>query len=276
MRLVAPLLVALICAPPAFAHDFWLQPTEFNVSVGEPVPMTIQVGHGPFRTRWSGAVDRVVLFSGTGPRGAVDLRPRLNPNPARDAVLAFDSPGTEVVAFQSTPAASNLPSIRFNDYIKVEGLAPAIRQRADARTTDAPGKEIYSRRCKVLIQVGAATGGQSQVTKPLGLTLEIVPERNPYALRPGEALPVRVLYEGRPLAGALVKLTNLEFDVRPVAMHLTDAAGRAAFALPHTGDWLINVIWTKPIKGNPAVDFETVFSSLTFGFQQSPTPRGAR
>ena len=192
-------------------------------------------------------------------------------------MLSFAALGTHVLAFESTHATSNLPSIRYNDYIKVEGLAPAIHYRTRLNAMDTPGREFYSRRCKLLIQVGPATDKtQSQVTKPLGLTLEIVPERNPYALRPGEALPVRVLYEGHPLPGALVKLTNLEFDVRPVAMHLTDAAGRAVFDLPRKGDWLINVIWTKPIAGNPDADFDTTFSSLTFGFAQTSGSRSPR
>jgi uncharacterized GH25 family protein len=82
-------------------------------------------------------------------------------------------------------------------------------------------------------------------------------------------LPVQVFFKGRPLAGALVKLTNLEFDVRPVATHLTDSSGRAQFEVPRTGDWLINVIWTQPIKGNPNADFETTFSSLSFGYSGS-------
>ena len=75
-----------------------------------------------------------------------------------------------------------------------------------------------------------------------------------------------MLYQGRRLAGALVKLTSLEFDARPVEMHLSDAQGRASFRVPHNGEWLINVIWTQPLRGNPRADFETTFSSLTFGY----------
>lgn len=266
------LMVIAVCFPSATcAHDFWLQPRSFNVAINVQDPMTIEVGHGPFRSRWSGALDRVVLFRDITRDGGADIKGALHPSSERDAVLQFAKPGVHVVAFESTHAESNLPAIRYNDYIKAEGLAPAIAGRARTRTTDQPGREIYSRRCKALVQVGPADSrSQPQVTKPVGLTLEIVPEKNPYALAPGEPLPVRVLYEGRPLAGALVKLTNLEFDVRPVAMAMTNSAGRAAFNLPRTGDWLINVIWTKAITGNPVADWDTTFSSLTFGFPQKP------
>lgn len=260
----------LLAAAPAMAHDFWLQPRSFNLASGAADPLTIEVGHGPFRSRWSGALDRVVRFSNTGPTGVADLRAALHPTANEDAVLSFSAPGTQLVAFESTHAVSNLPFIRYNDYAKAEGLTPALDYRRRTGATEAPGREIYSRRCKALIQVGPPTGKpQPWVTRPLGLTLEIVPDLNPYTLAPGQPLPVHVLYEGRPLAGALVKLTNLEFDVRPVSQHLTDAAGRAVFDVPRTGDWLINVIWTKPIKGNPDADFDTTFSSLTFGYSRA-------
>jgi uncharacterized GH25 family protein len=77
---------------------------------------------------------------------------------------------------------------------------------------------------------------------------------------------VRVLFEGRPLPGALVKLTNLDADEKPVAMQRTDAAGRAVFTAPRSGSWLLNVVWTKPISGDRRGDFDTTFSSLTWGY----------
>jgi uncharacterized GH25 family protein len=117
-----------------------------------------------------------------------------------------------------------------------------------------------------LVQVGPPGADQPHVTRPIGLTLEIVPERNPYAPRASDALPVRVIYEGRPLPGALVKLTNLGADEKPVAQVRTDGAGRATFSVPRRGEWLLNVVWTKPIQGDAPGDFDTTFSSLTFGF----------
>ena len=77
---------------------------------------------------------------------------------------------------------------------------------------------------------------------------------------------MRILYQGRPLAGALVKLNNLDFDERPVETHATDAQGRAVFRLPKVGLWQLNVIWTRLIAKDPKADFETTFSSLSLGF----------
>ena len=32
------------------------------------------------------------------------------------------------------------------------------------------------------------------------------------------------------------------------------------------GEWLLNVVWTRPLTGDRGADFDTVFSSLTFGY----------
>ena len=261
------LFISLCWARPTLAHDFWLQPDNFSLPPHASVGMSIQVGHGVARQGWKLDTSRVLLFRSTGPQGVQDIRDGLKPTSGLDvATLRFDNSGTYIISFQTSPALSNLPFIRYNDYAKVEGLTPALDYRTRTHTSDQPGRESYSRRCKAMVQVGLPAANSPWVTRPIGLSLEIVPERNPYMLASDEPLPVQVLYQGRPLQGALVKLTNLEFDGRPLEMHLSDKDGRAAFKVPHVGTWLVNVIWTQPIKGNPQADFETTFSSLTFAY----------
>lgn len=265
MRRLVVILAATLSATTTAAHDFWLQPRDFAAGVGVAVPITIEVGHGAARQRWSSALDRIVTFAAVGPSGTRDLRAALRPaGGAADAEVAFAAPGTYVVVLETTRAESNLPAIRFNDYIKAEGLAPAIAARARGKSADTPGRELYSRRAKSLVAIGPGTTPQPQVTRPVGLTLEIVPDRDPYGAAFDMTLPVTVYYQGKPLAGAMVKLNNLDFDARPVAVHPTDAGGHAVFTVPFKGLWQMNVVWTRPINDARA-DFDTVFSSLTFG-----------
>ena len=170
-----------------------------------------------------------------------------------------------MIVMETNHTGSELPFVRFNDYARDEGLTPIIAARAKAGSTSTTGREIYSRRATALIQVGNAR--TQNVTRPVGLTLEIVPQINPYELAASAAFPVQVLYDGKPLAGATIKLNNLDFDAKPLAIKLTDAQGRAAFDLPRTGRWQLNVVWSKPVTGNPAADFDTTFSSLAFGWR---------
>lgn len=267
MRILFSGLALLLIATPVAAHDFWLQPNRFNIAPAAPLAVTFQVGHGAARQRWGLGVERIVVLADFFAGSRSDRKADLRTDAAADMVTIFTKPGLHVLALQSDYATSELPAIRFNDYAKAEGLVTALTARARAGTTDTPGREKYSRRAKALIQVGKMTpANQALATRPIGLRLEIVPDLNPYALGASRRLPVHVLFEGRRLANATVKLTSLEFDAKPIAVAVTDKAGRASFQVPPVGEWLLNVIWTKPVLADPKVDFDTTFSSLTFGY----------
>ncbi len=268
---VLPVLM-LAWATPVTAHDFWIQPSRFWVAPGASVPFTIQVGHGTARQRSPIPADRIIIFRSFAPQEVADRRNSLHVGqPASDAELTFAKPGTHLVVFATNNTTSNLPAIRYNDFAKAEGLTEVIRFREANGASASPGRELYSRRAKALVQVGKPGRiAQPQITKAIGLDLEIVPERNPYALGAGNDFPVRVLYAGRPLAGALVKLNDLNADDKPVETHLTDAAGRAIFKARRVGEWQMNVVWSKPLMTTRIADYLTTFSSLTFGFPPDP------
>ncbi len=260
-------LCLMLLAVPAQAHDFWIQPSRFQVAPGSALPVTFQVGHGKFRERWSNN-NRILLLGNFYPDGSRrDRRPHLRSGGPADLVTSFAPAGLHVLGMQTSYAFSELPAARFNDYAREEGLALIIVARKRAGKTNTAGRERYSRRAKAMIQVGGQTAAnQALGTKAIGLKLEIVPDRNPYALDSSRILPVHVLYKGRRLPNATVKLTNLRSDERPVAIVKTDQMGRARFKVPASGEWLLNVVWGEPVSGDRAADFDTTFSSLTFGY----------
>jgi uncharacterized GH25 family protein len=270
---LAALLIGLSYGVSVGAHDFWVQAAEYWLRPEVASSMTLQVGHGAFRQRSPIPSSRITRFEAIASDGtAIDLRGTLHVGgSADDGTLKFSKPGTYVLVLETdSRAQSHLPAIRFNDYLKVEGLTPALELRARTHRMDADGSENYSRRAKSIVQVGPpGAGSQAQVTTPLGLPLEIVLDQNPYTEPRPATLPIRVIYEGRSLAGALVKFTNLEHDAAPLEVHLTDNMGRASFTMPKDGTWLLNVIWTKSMPSSHDTDFETTFSSLSFGFPSS-------
>lgn len=267
---MAAAAVVLVAAP-ALAHDFWIQPARFWLGVNQPTPVSLWVGHGINRGLWDTDIRRLLSLRSYGPGGVTERRGQITQG--GQGRISFARPGTHVVALETSHAHSDLPSLRFNDYLEVEGLTPAQRWReANGKTGDA-GKEIYSRRAKALVRVGTqaqADAAATAVTRPVGLTLEIVPERNPYTTRAGQLVPFRVYYDGRPQPGVLVKLTNLANDEEPAAMARTNSNGRVAFNFQRRGNWQVNAIWTRRIEGNPTADFDTTFSSLTFGYDPAP------
>ena len=212
----------------------------------------------------------MLVLRSFGPAGSVDYRPRFRPaGGVVDLAPTFDGPGLHILAMRTDHAVSLLPSQRFNDYVQEEGLTPILAARQRRGENNSPGREIYSRRAKALVVIGAMTNRPDpRATRAIGLDLEIVPERDPYALGSSRILPIHVLHRGRPLPGALVKLTDLARDDRPVGVARTDRAGRAVFSVPARGNWLLNVVWSEPITNDPRADFDTIFSSLTFGYDR--------
>ncbi len=270
---LAILATGVVGTRPVEAHDFWVQPSDYWLAPGVGMSVTLLVGHGPDRQRSPIPVRRINRFEAVGPRGMrKDLRASLRlRGPGHDETIVFPEPGTYLLVLQTDARAySLLPAIRFNDYLRFEGLTPALLFRERTHRANADGSEAYSRQAKTIIRVGADTESAPAVTRPLGLPLEIVPDVDPYAEPRPKRLPVHVLYHGRPLAGALVKLTNLEHDASPIEMHVTDEKGQAVFNAPERGAWLLNVIWTQVAPASFDADFQTTFSSLSFGFSRQP------
>jgi uncharacterized GH25 family protein len=268
-KFLIALAVALIAAPAA-AHDYWLQANPFVMAKPDRVIITVLVGHGAARDRWGVDASHVVRFHTVGPDGDVDRRGVLSlGSVGYDAILPLARPGAYVVAMETTLTASQLPFLRFNDYINYEGDTPVIEQRKRLNQEKADGREIYSRRAKTIIQIGPVDAAAiAQVTRPLGMTLEIVPEKHPQTLGNDRNLPLKVLFNGRPLAGALVKLTNLDADAEPVAKLRTGRDGRLIVHVPKPGKWQLNAIWSVPLRNDPRADFQTTFSSLAFAVPQ--------
>ena len=121
--------------------------------------------------------------------------------------LRVASPGVLVIGYQSNPERVEMPAEKFNQYLKDEGLEAVAAARASAGRTGPLRRTSSSRAVRRAWSCPTARL-RAPGDRPLGFVLELVAERNPYALRAGEDLPVRSTYENRPLAGALVVAIN--------------------------------------------------------------------
>lgn len=260
------LLAVLLLSAPVKAHDFWVEPPLFQTEPGQTVPAMIWVGDHGARERSPILAKRIVALRSVGPGGVRDQLPGLDlGGVAADMHLSLTEPGTHLLTLETDHAAIALPADRFNTYLQQEGLTPAIAWRRERGQEGRPGREIYCRRAKAILQVGRLHPGSAGiVTQATGLNLEIVPEVHPGLLKQGQALPVRVLFDGAALAGAQVRLSDLTANGRPLDQQVTDHEGRARFAISRQGRWLLSVVWTKPIPDGIVADFETRFASLSF------------
>jgi uncharacterized GH25 family protein len=141
--------------------------------------------------------------------------------------------------------------------------AGALRVAAPTRRneTGTAVRERFSRCAKSLVLSGPASDAQGD--RVLGFTLELVAERNPYALRPGQELPLRLTYQNRPLAGALVVAINSLDPARKQALR-TGNDGRVRFQLRPGGLWLIKAVHMVRAPIMSKADWMSYWASLTF------------
>jgi len=104
---------------------------------------------------------------------------------------------------------------------------------------------------------------EAQGDMRLGFPLELVAERNPYTIPAGQDLAVRLTFEDRPLAGALVvAMNNLNPAEKQAAR--TDNDGRAWFRLRPGGMWLVKAVHMVPAPAGADADWASFWASLTF------------
>ena len=169
--------------------------------------------------------------------------------------------GLAWLAYRSLESPLSLEPDRFEEYLREEGLESVIAERARRGESGKPSRELFSRSAKALVQAGGV--GSSGYDRPLGLALELVPEKNPYGLKPDEELPVRLLWQGRPLSGALVSALPYGNPEARVSLR-SDRAGRVRLREIGPGVWLVKAVHMERVADDPAADWRSVWASLTF------------
>jgi Domain of unknown function (DUF4198) len=268
IKILTSVLLGVVFAGPAGAHDFWLQPETFRMDKPGPLVVKALVGHSDDLSVWHTAPSRIIAFNSLGPGGVTDQQTMLAADPAEgtlEPVLAV--PGLHVLALTSTHSVSDLPADRFNNYVEEEGVRPILEDRVARGTMKKNGREIYSRRAKSLVLVGDIdAASEDHVTRPIGLTLEIVPLTNPMRASADNGMDFEVRYRGQPVAGALVHVQSLGKDDVTIAPIRTNGSGRARFNPETGGEWMLHTVWSSAILHDPRGDYDTIFSSLTFSF----------
>ncbi len=252
--------LALLCSGAMPAHDFWLEPSTFSPQAGQIVGVRLRVGQdllGDPVPRDPALVNQFVFEDAAGRRPLVG---RTGADPA--GLLRVAEPGLLVIGYLSNASAVELPAEKFNQYLKEEGLDAVADMRARRKETGAAAHELFLRCAKSLVLSGRPSRAQSD--RALGFALELVAERNPYAVGAGEELPVRLTYENRPLAGALVTAMNrLNPGEKQTAR--TDGNGRVRFQVRQGGMWMIKAVHMIPAPAGSKAEWQSYWASLTFG-----------
>lgn len=259
ISLVAGLWLLLVSLP-GLAHDFWIEPGSFRPAPGTKVPLRLYVGQNFAGESIPYFPDRFERYVLAGPADEQPIPGVLGDDPA--GVIAPTAPGLYIIALRTRPDDVSFDSFEeFERYLNMEGLE---RNLALSQQRSKPGKPIhesYFRCAKSLVASGTLPPGAAD--RALGLPLELIAESNPYRFGTRPALRLRLLYQGRPLEGALVVLSNKAKPLEKLKGR-TDGNGRVEFILPRRGVWLATSVHMIPAPLLSSHDWNSLWASLTF------------
>jgi uncharacterized GH25 family protein len=252
------LVIGLAAASAARAHDFWIEPSAYAPAPGQRVAVRLRVADhfpgDPF-PRNKARIERFAVLGGGSEAAVPGIE---GGDPA--GYLVAGKPGIYQVVYDSNHASIDLTGEKFEKHLAEQGLERISEARKKNGESAAGAREIYSRSVKALLAVG---GGGEGYDRPAGLPLELIPEKNPFLLAPGSELPVRLLFQGRPLAGARVEARNPRNAGETVSGR-TDREGRIRLRFASGGPWLVKAVHMIPAPKESGADWESFWASLTF------------
>jgi uncharacterized GH25 family protein len=253
-------ILTLALSLPALAHDTWLLARTSAVQPGTPVTLELTSGMAFPAPETAIKPERIA-------RAAVRLAGNTSDLEDRHAAAKFlqlkaqpSKPGIATLWVELAPKSIDLTPDQVKEYLDEIGAADAVRQAWAEMPEPRRWRELYSKHAKTYVRVGEPEGDRSWA-EPVGMGLEIVPEKDPTALRPGEELPVRVLRNGAPFPSFSVGLMR-QGDAHGI-LKTTDDQGRAVFRLDKPGRWLLRATDLRR-AGKPEADWESDFTTLTF------------
>ena len=271
IKRLIPITLTLAITTTVAAHEFWLSPIAWRVAPAGRATILINVGDRfPDATSFT-APDRVESVRLVGPGGDMAISPpfRREKNSLAADLQAPTTPGTYIGAVVIKTRFIEIKPPDFEKYLAHEGLDAIIAQRARAGESAKPGRERYSRYGKTLIRVGDAKT-DAHATRPVRLKVELVPLSDPTTMKVGERCRLRLLFEGKPVAGAMVGAIYASAKTQPDEWPLsarTDPQGEVEFTFEDSGPWLIrsvHMVRRAGERGTEAADWESYWASLSF------------
>jgi uncharacterized GH25 family protein len=258
------LAILILLSLAIHAHEFWLQPNRYRFKVGEEASIDFMVGESFTGEQWDLKKHKVELLELHSAVAKIDLTDQVENIKGFRLVKLLQTEGTQLVTMKSNAAYIELAAEKFNEYLKEDGLDNILDERKKKNQLDRPSKENYTRFTKLLLQTGEKT--DDTYKKNVGFRVEIIPQSNPYTLKTGDYLQCLVLFQGKPLPHALVKVWSRLKNTTFLQNIYTANDGTIKFPISTKGAWMVSTV--KMISNDlPTSQYHSLWGSLVFGIE---------
>lgn len=275
-KILLATLALVLCAAPALAHNLWLTPADQNPQVGQQLEVRIGFGHKFPANRVDEKVRPGMIqeVSAIGPDGRKTLLIKKSDD---IYTLGVKNSGAYLISAVMTPGyfSQGKGGFKRGNKQQLEGVDKCMFFQMIA---NAP------------VFAGRATAAQDA---PKAQLLQMLPLADIANLKAGDKLPVQVVFNGKPLAGAKVLATYAGFAppkpatefkpdpklspkerARQKMMHrskpqypvnvTTDDQGKAEVTLSAKGWWLIMLGHSTPYEDTAVCDKNMFKTTYTF------------
>lgn len=239
----------------AAAHYTYIMPDAFRVTAGDVVIVGFHSGDGFPES--SSILKRLQAPTVTTEGTSAALEGVREDGKRLVATVRVPSASHVILTAVNASAVEQMKGPSFEKYLAEEGLEDVIKARAARGESEATGRERYTMYAKAILSTGEPGSGFGVVA---GLPIEIVPEKDPYRLRAGESLPVRVLLKGKPAAS--LRLMASAEGAAPQVIGITDGQGKLDVPVSR-GKWRLHTIAMERVS-EEAIEWESFWGTLTF------------
>lgn len=258
------ILILVLLSQPAAAHEFWIEPLDFQVEPGARLVGHLANGEffeGTKIPYWRGGFRRFLVVQDSQERGVPG---RNGGMPALNMVAPGE--GLNVVVYES-----NVARVSYESFAEFAAFAehkdfPDIEARHKEKGYPLENfTEIYTRYAKSLIAVGDGAGADRRE----GLEAEILALTNPYTDDLSDGMRVQVFYQGEPRANAQVEVfEKTAHGAVEITRHRTNAKGIATVEVKPGCSYLFDAVVLRvpapALASEQNAAWETLWASLTF------------
>lgn len=244
------------------ARQFWLEPDKFYFQTGETAHVTFRTGDDFVGRNGKLAVNSLSRFERHAGNTVSNLKDALVADSIYSHSVPLEGAGSYVVVMESNPVLQEMDGESFTAYLREEALDDVLYQRRKTQATDEGASQLYSRHTKLILQAGSRV--DETYGKICGLPIEIIPAKNPSLLKKNDPISFRILFEGKPLFGAKVKVWNRYQNRISVQNIFTQQDGVIETHISNPGAWMVSVVKMVPSEGSRE-QYRSYRGTLVFG-----------